>query len=597
MVTPPWTRSWLAVIASVVWLPAALAPGRAIQRQEAIDPWPIRFEDVTRDAGIDFHLRSGSPDKLYLIEATTGGVAFIDIDDDGWVDLYFVNGSSFEEEAQGERREPNRLYRNLGNGTFADVTDWAGVGGRHWGMGVCVGDVDNDGREDLYVTNAGPNLLYRNNADGTFGEIGAASGTNHPAWSSSCAFADVDADGDLDLYVSNYLVYDLTNPPRLANNGGRCTFRDLPDVDVACGPLGLTPAPDRFFENLGDGTFRDATTSSGMGDVPPAYGMGVVWGDYDDDGDQDLYVANDEMPNYLFRNDGTGQFTEVGLLTGVALSLDGRVQGGMGVAFGDADNDADLDLVVTNFVDDYNTLYRNDGNGIFTDVTGSTTMLSPALPYVGWGVVFADLDLDGRSDLPVANGHLYPQLDETHSLLRSLTGLLSRFGGTPIPSGRGYLQRNQLFQNAGNGRFLDVSEDVGAGFQIPESLSSRGLATGDINNDGRLDLVITHLDDVPSVLLNRSRPGNWLLLDLQATTSNRSTIGAVAVARIGDYLVRRDVGSGGSYQSHHDRRLHFGLGEASRIDELTIRWPSGQEDTRRDVAANQILVLREGALP
>jgi hypothetical protein len=590
---------WSAAVTIAAMLPVLFVSGQVTQRTTLTEARPIQFDEVTTDAGIEFHLRSGTLAKRYLIEVMAGGVAFIDVDDDGWIDLYFVNGSSLEEERRGERREPNRLYRNRGDGTFANVTDQAGVGGRYWGMGVCTGDVNNDGWDDLYVTNVGPNLLYLNNGNGTFSEAGATSGTNHRAWSSSCAFADADGDADLDLYVSNYLVYNLDDPPVRTNGGDRCIFRGLPGVEVACGPLGLTPAPDRFYENRGDGTFLDATASSGMTRVPPAYGLGVVWGDYDDDGDQDLYVANDEMPNFLFRNDGGGQFTEVGLITGVALTLDGRVQGGMGSDFGDVDNDGDLDLIVTNFVDDYNTLYRNDGNGTFLDGTQQSAMIGPAMPYVGWGVTFVDLDLDGRLDIPVANGHLYPQLDQISSdepRLFSDVGspnFLGGLGGLPTPSGRGYLQRNQLFQSTGGGRFTEVGEIAGVGFRLRDSSSSRGLAAGDINNDGLVDLVITHLDETPSVLLNRSQEGNWLLLDLRTTVSNRSAIGAVAFVRIGDLVLRRDVRSGGGYQSQHDRRLHFGLGEHTRIDELTIRWPSGQIDRRWDLDANRILVIRE----
>ena len=330
-----------------------------------------------------------------------------------------------------------------------------------------------------------------------------------------------------------------------------------------------------------------------MAAVPPSYGLGVVWGDYDDDGDQDLYVANDEMANFLFRNNGDGTFAEVGLETGVALTLDGRIQGGMGVDFGDADNDGDLDLIVTNFVDDYNTLYRNDGNGTFSDRTQASTMLAPALPYVGWGVAFVDLDLDGFLDLAVANGHLYPQVDRITTREPRLFPFRDRFDDPPAPNGRGYLQRNQLFQNSGGGSFAEIGEDAGTGFRIRDSGSSRGLAAGDLNNDGLMDLVITHLDEAPSVLLNRSQPGNWLLLDLRGTSSNRSAIGASVTIRTGDRVLRRDVRSGGSYQSQNDRRLHFGLGDQSRIDELRVRWPSGEVETRTDVEANRVVIIRE----
>jgi len=304
------------------------------------------------------------------------------------------------------------------------------------------------------------------------------------------------------------------------------------------------------------------------------------------------------MPNYLFRNDGDAGFREVGLPSGVAVSVDGRVQGGMGAAFGDADNDGDLDLLVTNFVDDYNTLYRNDGNGVFTDDTRQTGMAVPALPYVGWGVAFADLDLDGRLDIPVANGHLYPQLDRSAAAAppapgAGLLGLFEAASAPVVPRGRGYLQRNLLFQQVAGGRYAEIGDEAGEGFRLGDSLSSRGLAAGDVDNDGLLDLVITHLDDRPSLLRNRSRPGNWLTLDLRGTISNRSAIGAAVLVRAGGRQLRRDVGSGGSYQSQNDRRVHFGLGTATRVDELTIRWPSGKVETRRDVETNRIVVVTE----
>ena len=534
----------------------------------------ISFENVARKAGLTSRLISGTPSKMFLIESTTGGAAFTDFDNDGWVDLYLVNGSMLEDERRGRRRESNRLYRNNRDGTFSDVTQAAGVGGRNWGMGVCTGDVDNNGFDDLYVTNVGANLLYLNQGDGTFRETGKASGVDHTSWSSSCAFADYDRDGDLDLYVSAYMLFDVMKPQERANDGTRCGYRGL---EVSCGPRGMTPVPDRFYENAGNGRFIDATERSGVGRVAPSFGMGVVWGDYDDDGDQDIYVANDEMPNFLFRNNGDRTFTEVGLQAGVALSHDGRPQGSMGVDFGDYDNDGDLDLVTTNFSEDYDTLYRNNGDGTFSDGTSASGIVAPTLAPVAWGVAFVDLDLDGWLDLPIANGHLYPQL----SALPALT------------NGNGYLQRSLLFRNLGNRRFAEIGERVGVGFRTRDALSSRGLAVADINNDGLMDLLITSLDEPPMLLVNRSARGNWLLVKLKGTTSNRSAIGARVTARIGTQVLRRDVRSGGSYQSQHDLRLHFGLGSSTRVDELTIRWPDGKTETRRNVQANSILIAEE----
>jgi hypothetical protein len=537
---------------------------------------PLTFENIARKAGVTFTLTSGTPEKLFLIESTGGGVAFTDLDNDGWPDLYFVNGSTLDDERRGRKRALSRLYRNNRDGTFTDVTEKAGVGGRNWGMGVCAGDVNGDGFEDIYVTNVGPNILYVNHGDGTFRDVAREAGVDDPAYGSSCAFADYDRDGDLDLYVSNYIAFNVHRPPERANDGTRCGYRGLV---VACGPRGLTPAADRFYENRGGLRFVDVTAASGLGRVPPSYGMGVVWGDYDDDGDQDLYVANDEMPNFLFRNNGDRTFTEIGVAAGVALSPDGRAQGSMGVDFGDYDNDGDLDLIVTNFSDDYDTLYRNEGNGAFADGTAGSNIVAPTLTPVGWGVLFVDLDLDGWLDIPVANGHLYPQL-------ATLTDL-------PVASGSGYRQRSLLFRNLANRRFAEVGERAGAGFRVRDAQSSRGLAAADMNNDGLMDLVMTGLDERAAVLLNRTRAANWLTVRLTGAAPNRSAIGARVTVRTGTRTQRRDVKSGGSYQSQSDLRAHFGLGDMKTVDELSVRWPRGRVDTLRNVAGNQVLVLEE----
>ena len=553
-----------------LWLPASAGRVHA----QATAPPQIRFENVTRKAGIDVKLTSGSPSKMFLLESTGGGLALTDLDNDGWVDLYLVNGSTLDDERRGRKRALNRLYRNNKDGTFTDITERAGVGGRNWGMGVCAGDVNGDGFEDLYVTNVGRDVLYLNKGDGSFRDATTDAGIDDPFWSAACAFADYDRDGDLDLYISSYLAFDIARPPERANDGTRCGYRGL---EVACGPRGLTPSPDRFFENTGNGRFRDVTAASGIGKVPPSFGMGVVWGDYDDDGDEDVYVANDEMPNFLFRNNGNRTFTDVGLLAGVALSGDGRAQGSMGVDFGDYDNDGDLDLVVTNFAQDYDTLYTNEGNGAFTDGSAASGLIAPTLAPVGWGVLMADLDLDGWVDLPIANGHLYPQLDA----LPALT------------NGDGYRQRSLLFRNGGNKRFAEIGERAGAGFRVRDALSSRGLAAGDINNDGLVDLVVTSLDEPPAVLLNRSQPGNWLIVSLNGAPPNTSAVGARVTVRSGGRVLRRDVKSGGSYQSQSDLRLHFGLGGVTTVDELVVRWPNGRTDVRQRVAANDILVIDE----
>ncbi|PYV40860.1 MAG: hypothetical protein DMG06_18965 [Acidobacteria bacterium] len=525
------------------------------------------FDNITKKSGIDFQLTSGSSSKAYILESMGGGVGFIDYDNDGWVDIYLVNGSTLEDERQGSNKATNRLYHNNQNGTFTDVTEKAGVGGNHhWGMGVCVGDVNNDGFEDLYITNYGPNVLYLNNGNGTFRDFSKESGTNLSGWSSSCAFADYDGDGDLDLYVSSYLEFDLNNLPV---DSPICRFRGF---KVQCGPRGLTPAAGRLYENLGDGRFIDVTQKSGMGKAPKYYSLGVVWGDYDNDGDLDLFVANDSTPNFLFRNNGDKTFTEVALQAGVALSEDGREQAGMGTDFADYNNDGNLDLVVTHFSEDYTTLYRNEGNGRFTDVSFATGIAEASWQYLGWGVQFFDFDLDGFPDIVVANGHVYPEVDQ-HEI------------------GTTYRQRLHLYQNLKNGKFQEIGLKAGAGFR--EIRCSRGLAIGDINNDGHLDLLIANLDEAPSLLLDQSSSGNWILLKLKGRKSNRSAIGARATVRTGTMVQMREVKSGGSYQSQSDLRLHFGLGGHRRIDELKIRWTDGHFQVLKDVPANQILTIEE----
>lgn len=525
-----------------------------------------QFENVTQRSGIDFKLTSGTLSKTYILESMSGGVGLIDYDNDGWLDIYLVNGSTLEAERRQNNPATNRLYRNNRNGTFTDVTEKAGVGDHHWGMGVCAGDVNNDGFEDLYVTNFGPNVLYLNNGDGTFRDISKESGTDDGSWSSSTAFGDYDRDGDLDLYVANYLEFDVKNPPA---DSPLCRYRG---IKVQCGPRGLVPTPDRFYENQGDGRFVDRTRASGVADVNPYYGLGVVWGDYDNDGDPDIFVANDSTPNFLFQNRGDKTFSEVALAAGVALSEDGREQACMGVDFGDYDNDGNLDLITTNFSEDYNTLYRNDGNGTFTDVSYKAGVAEVSWSYLGWGTQFVDFDLDGFLDLVVANGHVYPEVD-AHEL------------------GTTYRQRNLLFRNLRDGRFKEIGQRSGPGFA--EVYSSRGLAVGDINNDGRMDLLVANLDHPPSLLLNQTASGNWILLKLNGKKSNRSAIGTRVTVRTGTSRQIREIKSGGSYQSQSDLRLHFGLGLHQRIEEIIIRWPSGHLQVLKGVEANQILTVQE----
>jgi hypothetical protein len=517
------------------------------------------FENVSSKAGLTTKMTSGDPNKPFIPESMSGGAAFLDFDKDGWIDLYLVDGSSIEAELKGNNRAVNQLYRNNQDGTFSDVTAKAGVGDRSWGNGVCIGDVNNDGWDDIFVTNIGPNLLYLNNGDGTFSENGRETWAGDTSWSSSCGFGDYDQDGDLDLYVSNYVEFSMKDPPV---DGPMCAYRG---VKVQCGPRGLKSQPDRFYENTGNGTFVDKTQEAGIEQPDTYYGLGVIWADYDDDGDVDIFVANDSVPNFLFQNNGDGTFFEMGLLAGVSFNEDGREQAGMGVDFSDFDNDADLDLAVTNFSDDHNTLYMNEGQGHFIDVTYRAGLGDLSWQRLGWGVAFADLDLDGWKDLVIVNGHVYPEVDN-------------------YEIGTAFKQPNFVFRNLGNGEFREVTKQAGSGFS--EVKNSRALLTGDVNNDGRIDLLITNLDEEPSLLLNTAKSkGNWLILKLVGAKSNRNAIGAKVVAETDTLKQVRVVKGGGGYQSQSDFRLHFGLGIHSEVKKLS------------NVPSGQILTVEEGKNP
>jgi len=540
------------------------------------------FENITAKAGIDFHLDAGNAAEWVILESNSAGVIVIDYDNDGWPDLYFVNGSTIARLNAHEKSRGNRLYRNNHDGTFSDVTTRAGVAGTGaWGMGGCVGDVDNNGFDDIFVTNYGPDILYLNNGDGTFRDASASAGIQGGArWHTGCAFGDYDGDGDLDLYVSSYVQFNPASPLPAAppadsafgTNGKRVLY----------GPKAYTPTPHEFYENIGGGRFIDVSKKSGVANggnpAQPGAGIGgngfgVVWGDYDNDGDLDVFVANDETPNFLFRNNGNKTFTEVGAHAGVALAANGNVLASMGVDMADFDNDGRLDIVVTNFANEPTEMFHNNGDGTFIEI--SRRIGVPPSLLMGWGTQLADFDLDGQLDLVVANGHVLPSLDESSQRL-----LLA-----------GYRQRLAMFQHLPTGMFRELGTTLRGPFL--ESHVSRGLAVADLNNDGQMDIVVANQDDPPSVLLNRGVPGNWALVKLRGTTSNRSAIGARVTARAAGRTQIREVKSGGSYLSQSDLRVHFGLGDATSVDELTIRWPSGRVQTERNVKANQIVEITE----
>jgi hypothetical protein len=553
------TAAWLAVLAALALPPKTAPPGPALPT----------FTDIAASAGIRFQHTSGSPEKNYIFEAKGGGVCLLDYDNDGLLDIYFVNGSTLEDLRAGVAH-PGALYRANGNGTYSDVTEAAGVAGRGWGMGCAVGDYDNDGWPDLYVLGLTGNVLYRNEHGRRFADATAAAGLGGGRWSTSAAFFDYDRDGDLDLYVANNIQVDVQRtPPSLP--GPECNYRG---TRVMCGPRNLTGAPDALYRNNGDGTFTDVTSAAGVLEERPAYGLGVAVGDFDNDGWPDIYVANDSMPSYLYRNRKNGTFEEVALLAGVAVSDDGMEQAGMGTDFGDYDNDGWLDITKSNFAFESNNLYHNEHDGRFVDkASGAAGIAVPTYPLVGWGTKFLDYDNDGWKDLVVANGHVYPHLRRSP------------------PGGETYEQRRLLFRNLGDGRFADVSHDSGPGLR--EERSSRGLAVGDLDNDGDLDIVIVNLDGTPSILRNDGgNARHWLTLKLHGTASNRFGIGARVEARAGSLVQTAEATTSGSIFSASDPRVHFGLGDATQAD-IEIRWPSGGVQTLKGVPADQIVEVDE----
>ena len=528
-------------------------------------PSPVQFDDVPC-LGVKTYC--GGRTKDHIVESGGSGVALIDYDDDGWLDVYLVTAAELSERRD---RIPHRnaLFRNLGGWMFKDVSAGSGLDVAAWGNGVCAGDYDGDGRLDVYVTNFGPNFLFHNTGDGTFTETAAAAGVQAPGWSTGCTFLDADGDGDLDLYVVRYVHATWSDVARAQRT---LTWRGGPQTMV--GPKGLQGEADLFFENRGDGTFVESTDSHGLTDAAGAYGFGVVATDYDNDGWVDLFVANDTMPNFLYRNRGDGRFESVGLASGVALNGQGRAQAGMGVDAGDYDGDGRLDIIVTNFAHDTNTLFRSRDNGQFEEVTSAAGLAGPTFVRMGWGTAFFDADLDGRPDLFFANGHIYPNVDEYPELQES------------------FRQKNQLFWNTG-AQFVDVSETAGSGLRVARS--SRGLAAGDLDNDGYLDLIVSNIDDTPTVLRNQQHTAHhWLEVQLEQRTGNRFCIGARVTVETGGARQVREIRSGGSYLSQGDLRAHFGLGSHGGPVDVEVRMPGGGVWRWPDQPIDRVLRLTPG---
>jgi enediyne biosynthesis protein E4 len=550
-----------------VFLALALAAGAGLLAQA---PPPFSFVDAGRDAGLDVTVVFGGRDvNRYLLETTGTGVAMFDYDNDGLPDLFFVNGTTLEGFPAGEEPRP-RLYRNLGGARFEDVTRASGLHEQWgWGQGACTGDYDNDGHEDLLVTYYGQNRLFRNAGDGSFEDVTTRAGLtqNRLRWNTGCAFLDYDRDGRLDIFVANYIDLDLATAP--TPDSGLCRFKGLP---VACGPPGLKGGANILYRNRGDGRFEDVSESSGITRALGTYALGVSTLDFDDDGWTDLYVANDSNPSALYRNRGDGTFEDIGVKAGCALSQDGKPQAGMGVGIGDFDRNGTMDIVKTNFAGDTSTLYANTGDGFCEDRTFEGG-LGTNTRWLGWGAGFADFDNDGWLDIFLTNGHVYPEV-------RQLRG------------DAGYEQRKVVYRNV-KGIFEDVSERLGPPATTPKA--GRGTAFGDIDNDGTIDVVVSNVHDTPDLFLTRAPAGHrWLLLKLVGTTSNRSAIGARVRVTAGDSTQVHEVRGGGSYLSQNDLRVHVGLGTATRVDRLEIRWPNGLEEAWSDIAINRVHVLTEG---
>jgi hypothetical protein len=531
-------------------------------------PFPVRLSDVAAEAGLAHPIIYGGVDKKnYIIEVTGCGVAFFDYDDDGWLDLLVLHGTRLEGAPPGTT---NRLYKNNRDGTFSDVTDEAGLVRTGWASAVTVGDYDNDGFDDLFITYYGHNVLYHNDGDGTFTDVTETAGLDDPAvrYGSGCSWVDYDRDGRLDLFVAYYLDTTLEKLPRPGENP-ECSWRGVP---VNCGPRGLPTGFVRLFHNEGGGTFTDVSRSSGVAEAGGSYPMTVVAADFDDDGWPDIYVASDSTLSWLFHNQHDGTFSQEGLERGVAVSEDGFEQAGMGLAVGDYDLDGHLDIFKTHFSDDTNGLYRSDGNGYFDDFT-IRAGLGVETRYVCWGAGMVDLDNDGFPDLFVVTGSVYPEVERENPTYPFKTPRL-------------------VFRSLGNGRFEELIDEAGPG--VAAVHSSRGTAFGDFDNDGDMDVAVMNMNEPPSLLRNDvSGDGHWLKVLLVGVQSNRSAIGAQVLVSYGGHTQAQGVTAQSSFYSANDRRLHFGLGDSTAAD-LEIRWPSGSTEAITGVEANQLVVVREG---
>jgi len=583
MISGPTHRSWLHFRLS--WISLALLFPFSISFTTQLpksNPKPLaHFTDIAKKAGLTDSVVFGGVDtKKYIIETTGTGVAIFDYDNDGWPDIFIVNGTSLNASPSG-RAPTSHLYHNNHDGTFTDVTEKAGLTHTGWGQGACVGDYDNDGWEDLYVTYYGKNVLYHNNGDGTFADVSQKAGVagSGKSWGNGCAFVDYDRDGHLDLMVASYVDFDLATAPAPGDRS-TCMWKGAP---VMCGPQGLPAAKNILYHNNGDGTFEDVTKKAHIDQADGHYSLSVSTLDYDDDGWPDIFVADDSTASILYHNNRDGTFTDVAITAGAAFNEDGRAQAGMGSTVADYNGDGKLDIFKTNFSDDTATLYRNNGNGSFDDVTYPAG-LGLNTKYLGWGAMFFDFDNDGWPDLLLVNGHVYPEVDSQH------------LGST-------FEEPRILYHNNGNGTFLDISADAGPG--ITTANSSRGLAIGDLWNDGQLSAVVSNMNAPPSLVVNDRRNSNhWITFHLIGSSYNsalqkyrspRDAIGARITMKAGPRLFVDEVRSGSSYDSNNDMRVHFGLGSATKLDSIHVRWPSGLLEKFDNLAVDRIHTLKEGS--
>ena len=558
------------VLGSLV-ISVALVSGQ-VPQSSIKNPSPgVTFVNVTRQAGLNATTIYGDEKRnRYLLETTGSGAAFIDYDNDGWQDIFLPSGTRLDG-LPPNVTSTNRLYRNNGNGRFSDVTEKAGLVKTGWAQGVCVGDYENDGYDDIFVSGYGKNTLYHNNGTGTFSEVAEKTGVsnNRTRWGSGCAFLDYDRDGYLDLFVASYIDLDLKTAP--LPETGPCLYKGL---TVACGPPGLTGGINMLYRNQGNGTFTDVSEKSGITRTNGTYGLGVLTGDFDNDGWADIYVANDSAPAALYHNNKNGTFTDIGIQAGCAFSIDGKPQAGMGVTAGDYDRDGWLDIFKTNFSGDTSSLYHNTGKGIFDDVTFPAG-LGLNTRWLGWGCGFVDVDNDGWSDIFLVNGHVYPEVER-------------------LTTEAGYAQTKVLYHNLGNGRFADTSDKVGEAVKKPNA--SRGAAFGDYDNDGDIDILINSVNGLPELLrADSSNQNNWLTIKTIGVKSNRNGIGVRIKCITEDGSQIDEVRSGGSYYSQNDLRVHFGLGKNPKVKTVELQWPSGQVDTLSNIAANQLIIVKEKA--